>query len=290
MSNGRIRLTQTTFKATLAVPQNPSKAISMKKPLSALITLLVLLAIPAGAAVRKTAKPPKPADLLKKAVEAMGGAANVDAVKALELHGSSKRSLPNGQEWSLETVSYYIFPDRYRQEAKLPVGGTLVTMVGPQGAFLQTGESAGVQLPDEQKVEIGRSIQRNPLMILQRRNSLKPTVEPSEKIDGKDAVVLRFEEEIGPTKVAVDPKTGEILQVTYSTAGGIDSKLSEMTITYSDYRPVGNVRFPYASSGTVGGKPAFAFKASEVVVNGKLEEKLFSPGAVEPAEAKTKPW
>ena len=262
----------------------------MRKTPFALLTLVLTLlpAIPLAAARR--AKPLEPAALLKKAVDTMGGAEAVDAVKSLELHGSSKRVLPNGQEWSLNTVSYYAFPDRYRQEATLPIGGTLVTLVSPQGAFLQTGQTGGVQLPDEQRVEITRSIARNPLMVLQRRAQLKPTIEANEKIDGKDAVILKFDEEIGSTKVALDTKSGEILQIIYSTAGGIDAKQAEMTVSYSDYRPAGNVRFPYASTGTVGGKPAFSFKAEKVVVNGALDDKLFAPGPVEAPEAKPKPW
>src|SRR5207248_3821279 len=98
----------------------------------------------------------------------------------------------------------------------------------------------------------------------------------------KDAVLLKVTEDIGTTKVALDEKTGEILQITYPTTGGLDSKQAEMTVSYSDYRPVGKLRFPYTSAGSIGGKPAFTFHVDKVLVNENVKEALFTPAPPAP--------
>ena len=56
------------------------------------------------------------AALIQRAVNALGGAAVVDAVRTLELHGRSTRVLPNGAELQVETASYWMPPGRYRQD------------------------------------------------------------------------------------------------------------------------------------------------------------------------------
>ena len=244
----------------------------------ALAALLLSLTLPAAAATKDAARE---AAVLDKAVQAMGGAAVVDAVTTLELHGDSTRYLPNGEEWALKSVSYYAFPDRYRQEATLPIGENLITMAGPDGAFLQTGKTGGVPLPDSEKQEITKSILRNPLILLQRRQTLKPVAEADQKIDNKTVHVVRVDETIGATHIAVDPASGEIRQITYPVSGGAQ----QLTITYTDYRSVGKLRYPFMSSATVGGKPAFSFTAEKVTVNEPYDAKFFVPATVESADA-----
>ena len=238
------------------------------------LAVAMLLTLPAAAS-----------SLLDKAVDAMGGAAAVDAVKTLQLSGDSKRYLPNGEEWALKSVSYYAFPDRYRQEAMLPIGESLITMAGPGGAFLQTGKTGGVPLPESEKQEITKSILRNPLVLLQRRQTLKPVAEADQKIDDKTVRVVRVDEAIGATHIAIDPATGEIRQITYPVSGGAN----ELAIKYSDYRAVGKLRYPFRSSATVGGKPAFSFQAEKVTVNDPLDAKMFVPATIESADAPLTP-
>lgn len=256
----------------------------MIKPVRIVIAVVVSLLLPATA-IHSATKKEDPSALLARAVKSMGGAAAVDGVRNLELHGVSTRKLPNGDEWELTTVSYLAFPDCYRQEATVPLGGTLVTIVSPAGAFLQTSQAGGVQLPDEQKAEITRTILRNPVAILQRRKTLKAKVEGQTRIDGKAAVLLRLNEEMGSTTLALDAKTGQILQIRFPTVGGLDPKASELTIAYSDYRPVGKLLYPHASEGSVDDKPAFSFRLDSIVVNGPADQSLFVPAA-EPAPEK----
>jgi hypothetical protein len=261
--------------------------MSNSRPIARAALLVSLVTLPCIAATKKD----DPVALMDKAVKAMGGPAAVDAVRSLELHGTSKRTLPNGEEWVLSTVSYIAFPDRYRQEAKLPIGGTLITIATPAGAFLQTGEIGSVQLPDTQKSEIMRTIQRNPLALLQRRKTLKPKLEGETQIDKKPAIILHFDEDIGSTTLTIDKKTGQILQLKYPTIGGMDPKPVDMTITYSDYRPVGKLFYPHASTGEVGGKRAFSYALEKMVVNGSVDAKLFTaaPPSPEPAASSTQP-
>jgi hypothetical protein len=245
------------------------------------------LTAPCFAAVKKD----DPAALLEKAVKAMGGPAAVDSVRSVELHGMSKRILPNGEEWALTTVSTIVFPDHYRQEATIPIGGTLITIATPAGAFLQTGEAGSVQLPETQKAEIMRTIRRNPVALLQRRKTLRPKIEGEGQIDQKPTIILHFDEDIGSTTLAVDKKTGQILQMKYPTIGGMDSKPVDMTITYSDYRPVGKLVYPHASIGEIAGKPVFSYHLEKIVVNGSVDQKLFTAAspAPEPAASSTQP-
>src|SRR2546428_3789161 len=261
-------------------PLTPRNA--MHKSTGIVVAALVLssLTAPCFAAVKKD----DPSALLEKAVKAMGGPAAVDSVRSVELRGTSKRTLPNGEEWALSTVSTIVFPDHYRQEATIPIGGTLVTVATPAGAFLQTAEnSPGVQLPDAQKSEIMRTIQRNPLALLQRRKTLKPKLEGEVLIDKKPAILLHFDENIGSTTLAVDKKTGQIVQMKYPTIGGMESKPVDMTITYSDYRPEGKLVYPHASRGEIGGKPVFSYYLEKIVINGPVDAKLFLPVEAPPA-------
>ena len=116
------------------------------------------------------------------------------------------------------------------------------------------------------------------MALLQRRKTLKPKLEGEVLIDKKPAILLHFDEDIGSTTLAVDKKSGQIVQMKYPTIGGMESKPVDMTITYSDYRPEGKLVYPHASRGEIGGKPVFSYYLEKIVINGNIEIMILAVG------------
>jgi hypothetical protein len=226
---------------------------------------------------------------IDKALISLGGADVVDRVRSLELNGNSRRTLVNGQEWSMLVTSYIAFPDRYRQEVIIPQA-RIVTVLNRDGAFIQTDAAGTIMLPPEERANILSGVQRNPVLLLQRRDNFLARLERPETVHGKPATVIRLEESPGTTHLVIDADSGEILQTRYVTSGAGNDKTSLMVVDYSDYRQVGSLRFPFRSEGYLGEKHAFTNELDGVAVNRTLPEHLFeAPGSPPSASAPTTP-
>lgn len=239
---------------------------------------------------------------VRKALVAMGGEKAIDAVDSIEMQGTLVRNLGEGQQITVPTHSYLVFPDRYRQESTLENGMMIVTILTPSVAVLRVQES-DIPLPEEQRNEILRNMHRNPLKLLQRRKEIGSEVKGTTEVDGRKAVLVSLGLEADSTTLAIDAVEGDLLQMRFATDAGKPGEKEEMAITYSDYREVGKLRYPFVTTGTIGDREVFSSRLESVVVNGPVAEALWevnpeapdqpmqapADAAKQPAEAPAKP-
>lgn len=234
------------------------------------------------------------AKYIRKAVAAMGGEKAVDGVRSLEIQGTLTRVLGESQTMKLPVHTWLVLPDRYRQESTLENGTKLVTILTPEAAVLRV-DQVDIPLPDEQRGEIRRNTQRNPIALLQRRGEIAPQILGREAIGGRNAILLGLGEGPEATTLAVDAKSGELLQMRFATEAGKEGTPEEMTVTYSDYRAVGKVRYPFASVGTIGGREVYSSAVESVTVDPEVAEALWevqplpAEGSEVPEKAPTPP-
>jgi hypothetical protein len=220
--------------------------------------------------------------LLDHAVQAMGGAA-VDAVRTVEIKSSSTRTTPMG-EIEVATVVQLALPGRMRQEVALPFG-VVTTVLNARGAFVLSGKEV-VALPEAEQASLRSTADRNLIALLQARRGASPAPRFAGFAHAGGAYdnLVSVGADLGTTLIGIDPRTGEVRLVSYN-APALGGKVE---ITYSDYRPAGGVRYPFAAVGTVEGRPLFTSRVEGFVANPSLAESLFdapvpaaspSPGA-----------
>jgi zinc protease len=212
-------------------------------------------------------------ELLDRAVAAMGGAAAVDRVASLALTGTVEQKTPQGP-MEIAVAETYVFPDRYRQEVTLPFGTMTMAITGESG-FAVTPQGV-VDLPESQLATIRQNAARNVLGLLKARNDpgMVATALPAGELDG--APLERLQVEVGGqvTVVGLDPETGRIRQLSYQgTAGG--GAPGEVVQTFSDWRPVGDLEYPFAFVGSFEGEEVQRVAFDEVVVDGEIDESQF---------------
>jgi len=257
-------------------------------------------AAPSPAPKAPAAPPPSAKDrkrgaaLIAKAVTAMGGAAAVDGVKSLEMKATGKRQLPNGTDLAVTTRTRMVFFDRYRQDTTLP-GGTMSAVLSPGAAFVMMGEAA-LPLPEDERDNMKRNVRRNIVALLQARRDkgYGAAAAGTATVNGIPAELVKIELAGDPATLAIDPKTGRILELTYKGSGPSQT-VGTFVMAYGDHRKVDGLNYPFTVTGTFDGKPAFSAKVESLTINPKLEDALFtpppppSPPPAAPAPAATPP-
>jgi hypothetical protein len=240
---------------------------------------------PAPSPAASTAPPAPPpsakdrkrgAALIAKAVTAMGGAAAVDRVKSLEMKATGKRLLPNGTELAVTTRTRMVFFDRYRQDTTLP-GGTMAAILSPGAAFVVMGEAA-LPLPEEERDNMKRNVRRNIVALLQARRDkgYGAAATGTATVNGIPAELVKIDLAGDPATLAIDPKTGRILELTYKGSGPAQT-IGTFVMAYGDHRKVDGLNYPFSVTGTFDGKPAFSAKVESLTINPKLEDAVFTP-------------
>jgi hypothetical protein len=90
---------------------------------------------------------PSAAELIDRAVRAMGGVRTLDRIEGLALHGMTNTPLPNGTDMTLETASWVAFPDRASQEVTLSGDTKLVLILTPKALYYsEAGRPGGYSI------------------------------------------------------------------------------------------------------------------------------------------------
>jgi predicted Zn-dependent peptidase len=200
-------------------------------------------------------------------VEAMGGAAVVDAVEALRSTAQVQQQTPMGA-MDLAVVVTSRFPDRMHQQLTLPQGQVTVVTT-PEGAFAAT--PMGVQnMPPSQAAEQRREILRTPLALVQLRDdegfSAVATGEHSLQVEVAGDVI----------DVEVDPETGLVASLGYRSMGP-DGTPTATVESYSDWRDVGGgLMVPHGAVVTAAGEELARFTIESVEINPELPDDFFA--------------
>jgi hypothetical protein len=221
------------------------------------------------------------AAIVARAVDAVGGAERLAAVTSLRRSGTAVASSPQG-EMQIELNEWNVYPDRQRQEMKLPFG-TMVSVVTAEGGFMVTPQ--GVQdLPQQRLADSRKSMRRQLLPLL--RASLEEGFEAvaleEDEIEGRavDEVQVALGGEVIILAIASD--NGEVVAMTYR-GPGFSGAPGEILQLFSDFREVDGLSLPHKTDSTFDGDPYITVTATEIVVDGQVEESTFErPLADEP--------
>jgi hypothetical protein len=230
---------------------------------------------------------------VRRAVDAMGGAAAVDDIRSLVIVAENVRHGPEGAI-PVRTTTYFQFPYNVRHE--MNVGGKRIALVSTlDGAVLVTPEGS-VDLSSRARVAVETPAMRNPVALLKSRTSRDVSFAPLGPDRVGDAPVDKVEMKVGPhqTVLVFESSTGRLLQQKYRAAPGDDVQ-GDIVVTYADFRSVpGSLVYPFASRAEADGKLRSETRITELRVNERLDSDLFpspegSPDRPPPSERGAEP-
>ena len=132
--------------------------------------------------------------LVGKAVAAMGGAAAVDGVKTYREETTVAATTPQG-EFELQSTVLVAPPYCMRQELVTPMGTMTMTIAGTTGTVQGGPQGAAMPLPEAQRTQMLKQVQRSPIFLLQRRGQpgFKAIADGEGTVGGTAVALVRVE-------------------------------------------------------------------------------------------------
>ena len=215
----------------------------------------------------------KAKEVVAMAVEAHGGLEKLQAVKNIVVEGRTAANSPMGP-MNLDVKVYQVYPDKLRQDIKMPQGEMSVAFDGTSGFALTP---MGPQpLPPEMTVSLKDGIFREPIWLLVNLMQDNSSVQHAgtEEVMGKSTATLLVKQPSGEMlKVFISEDTHYIVKMEFrETEQGVAlNKASVM----DDYRDVNGVKIPYHVVQNVEGEQFTETHISSVTLNAELDESLF---------------
>jgi YHS domain-containing protein len=190
------------------------------------------------------------AELLDKAIEAIGGAERLRALDHVVVRHAITQTAGGRSR-------------KYWQQNTLRFPGT-IRVDYDHGEYKYAwllNDNGGYFLPDGEVVEqsirefMTRELYRQPLALLkahQRGEALAVAMGPI-KVDQTEIEQVAVAVKGATTTLGIDPASGRILQVAYRGRAGVG--IGQITKTYSDFRTINGLTVPFALQGAVDGKP-----------------------------------
>ena len=225
--------------------------------------------------------------LLQKVVEAAGGAAIVDGVRALQSTGKIQQRSPlGGFEATLTTT--YLYPDRVRRDVVLPSGVSVSTIFTPGRAWISSPLGT-FDLPEEEREKMKASLTRHPLALLKSRHDrlFRVSAAVSTGPGGERRDVLRIQA-AGQTAKAVLDGEHRMAEVSWEGPGlSAEGGKERIRILYSDFRTIEGLVYPFRSEVFSGEEGISSFGADSLKVNEPVPPGLFEPPPPSPVPVPT---
>ena len=236
---------------------------------------------PAEIEARRKAAEEKDA-LLARVLAGMGGAERVDSVQTLILVGRTRTTSPEGPV-ETEDRTTIRFPHFYRLDITVEAG-KFSKLAIPEGVYL-IGPTGAVQLPEAEKRAVESSIMRNPLVLMKTRRdrAFSASSGGGSRIGGRAVDLLDLRDlrvVLDAMTLAIDRENGRVLELRYKTRGGKPEKEALMTVSYSDFRTVDGLSFPFVSESSFDGKKVSESRLREIQVDRTVDAGLFQPPLV----------
>ena len=215
----------------------------------------------------------KAKEILAAAVEAHGGLEKLQAVKNIVMEGRTSANSPAGP-MQLEATSYYVYPDKFRQDLKHPQGEMAYVFDGTSGFALTP---MGVQpIPPQIAVTFKDAVFRETLWLLTNlsQNDIPIQYAGTEEVGGKPASILMIPQPSGAMlKLFVSEETHYVVKLAYpdSSQGVTVNRETFM----EDYRDVDGVKVPYHVVQNVEGQLFSDSKITSITLNAELDASLF---------------
>lgn len=212
-------------------------------------------------------------ELLKLALDGLGGAKKVDAIKTWQ--ADIKLAYKQGDKTlEYKQTQAIAFPNRYRNEYDWGSSKNADVLL-PGSAITADSKEAWIR-EEPVRAAIEREFYRHPLTILKaRRNPGFVAVAAGKgKIGETEVEFLKVGFKGATSGLAIDAKTGRILQIAYR-----DRKpaFGDLVKTFSDFREVSGLTLPFKVEESFNHKPITSpvVTYESVTINGKLDEGLF---------------
>ena len=215
----------------------------------------------------------KAKEILAAAVEAHGGLEKLQAVKNIVMEASASANTPAGP-MQVEGKSYYVYPDKFRQDMKMPQGETVYVFDGISGFVLMP---MGVQpIPPQMANTFKDAVFREPLWLLTNlsQNDIPIQYAGTEDVQGKPTSILLLPQPSGEMmRLFVSEDTHYIVKIAYpDSSQGITVNRETLL---NDYRDVDGVKVAYHAVQNVEGQLFSESRATRITLNAELEESLF---------------
>ena len=215
----------------------------------------------------------KAKEILAAAVAAHGGLEKLQAAKNLVIEAQVTGNTPQGP-MQIDATSYYVYPDKFRQDLKLPQGEMAYVFDGTSGFALTP---MGVQpIPPQLAATFKDAVFRETLWLLTNlsQNDIPIQYADTEEVGGKPASILLIPQPSGQMlKLFVSEETHYVVKLVYpDSSQGVT--VNRETIM-EDYRDVDGVKVPYHVVQNVEGQLFSDSRITKITLNAKLDETLF---------------
>ena len=215
----------------------------------------------------------KAKEIVAMAVEAHGGLEKLQAVKNIVVEGRTAANSPMGP-MNLDVKIYQVYPDKLRQDIKMPQGEMSVAFDGTSGFALTP---MGPQpLPPEMTASLKDGIFREPIWLLANLIQDNGSVQHAgtEEVMGKPTAILLVKQPSGEAlRIFISEETHYIVKMEFrETEQGVALNKEALM---DDYRDVDGVKIPYHVVQNVEGEQFTETRISSVTINAELDESLF---------------
>jgi zinc protease len=237
---------------------------------------------PGGAENQEPAKPaasnPEGKALAAKVVNALGGLAKLQSVKAM--HASIAESEAQGAPTPVEVT--IAFPDHMRVDVQTP-NGSLMIAVSPDSGFMSMPGMGTRSLPPAQKDEMLAELHHDLIYIAQHVNDPTFTFAAggTEKVGDVQTTTVDIGGAVPWVRWYVDPQSGRILREDYK--GLAQSGPFQGQTDLSDWRTADGLTLPYLHKNKQNGQDTSTAEFKQVQVNPPIDPKLFEKPAEAPA-------
>ena len=215
----------------------------------------------------------KAKEILAAAVEAHGGLEKLQAVKNIVMEVQASANTPAGP-MQIEGKSYYVYPDKFRQDMKMPQGEMAYVFDGTAG-FAMT--PMGVQpIPPQVANSFKDAVFRENVWLLTNlsQNEIPIQYAGTEDVQGKQTHVLAVQQPSGEMlKVFISDETYYIVKISYREMS--QGMTANRETFMDDYRDVDGIKVPYHIVQNVDGQPISESRVTGVTLNAELDETLF---------------
>ena len=215
----------------------------------------------------------KAQEILAAAVEAHGGLEKLQAVKNMVAERRSTANSPMGQ-MQMEGKSYYLYPDKFRQDVKMPQGEMSYVFDGTAGFALTP---MGVQpLPPGMVSSFKDAVFRETIWLLTNlsKNEISVQYAGTEEVHGKPVHVLLVPQPSGEVlRLSVSEETHHVVKFAFrETAQGVTA---ERETFVDDYRDVDGIKIAHHIVQHVDGELFTENWITGVTLNAALDESIF---------------
>ena len=217
---------------------------------------------------------------IERAVAGMGGAEKIDGLTSLQETGVAV-TLQQQKETEYKIVTTRLFPGYTRQEQARVFGTTAATIIDVYSAndafqFFKTDARSNLRsLSPAARADAMKQNRLNPLDVLRARKQADFKAATVGNSKAGETVMVTFDRII--LQLVIEQDSGHIASISYRGRSRSTGEIGEITRTFSDYRAVDGLTYPFKIVGSFKGvsDPAQTYRTETLTLNAKIDPALF---------------